>query len=182
MANYIPILVLVIVSTVIALAMVTLSFFLGPKKPTIHKSTSYECGMTPVGNARERFPVKFYLIAMLFIIFDIETIFLYPWAVTYRAQEYSMKVFFLAEMAVFVAILFFGYFYILGKGALDWDESERAGQGDIITPEIKAARRPIRFGNESSGEVDMTKMPRGERVPVYGASSQEEELIAPGRS
>jgi NADH-quinone oxidoreductase subunit A len=137
--------------------------------------------MTPVGNARERFPIKFYLVAMLFIVFDIETIFLWPWVVTYGNQDFGTKVFFLSEMAVFVAILFIGYFYILGKGALDWDESEKATERDIITPELKAKRAAIRFGNEHSGDVDLEKMPDRDRAPSYGASSQE-ELILGGKS
>ena len=173
--EYIPVLVLVIVSTVIAGAMVGLSFLLGPKKPSAYKSTSYECGMVPVGNARERFPIKFYLIAMLFIVFDIETVFLYPWAVTFAKQGFNNKVFFFGEMVVFVVILFVGYFYILGKGALEWDESERAGEGDIITPEMKRQRPAIRFGNENSGDVK--RMPAPGRTPSYGASSQEERIL-----
>ena len=102
--SYIPIAVLVLVATVIAAAMVGGSFFLGPKKPGAQKEVSYECGMTPVGSARERFPIKFYLIAMLFIVFDIETIFLYPWAVNYGALGHSLKVFNFIEMAVFVGL------------------------------------------------------------------------------
>ncbi|HXG23437.1 MAG TPA: NADH-quinone oxidoreductase subunit A, partial [Chthonomonadales bacterium] len=124
---YIPILVMMILATVIAVGMVFASFLLGPKKPTRYKETPYECGITPVGSARERFPVKFYLIAMLFIIFDIETIFLYPWAVIFRGpgMDRVSKLFLVAEMGFFVAILFVGYFYILGKGALEWDEGQR---------------------------------------------------------
>src|SRR5262249_32867645 len=130
LSSYIPIFAMILASTVLAGGMVIGSFVLGPKKPTPYKATSYQSAMTPVGSARERFPIKFYLIAMLFIVFDIETIFLYPWAVTYRGLSHGMKVFNLIEMAVFVAILFIGYFYILGKGALDWDESEQARAGD----------------------------------------------------
>ncbi|MCS6775000.1 MAG: NADH-quinone oxidoreductase subunit A [Chloroherpetonaceae bacterium] len=173
---YVPLLVLIGVSTAIALAMVVGSFLLGPKKPTAYKATAYECGMTPIGSARERFPVKFYLIAMLFIVFDIETIFLYPWAVTYRAQGYDLKIFYFAEMLVFVAILFVGYFYILGRRALDWDESERAVARDPISPEILAPRPPIRFGNEKSGPV--RRLPEPAHVPAYGAVSQEERIAA----
>jgi NADH-quinone oxidoreductase subunit A len=77
LSSYVPLLVMVIVASILAMLMVGASFVLGPKKPTAYKETSYECGMTPVGSARERFPIKFYLIAMLFIVFDIETIFLY---------------------------------------------------------------------------------------------------------
>ncbi|HEV2471603.1 MAG TPA: NADH-quinone oxidoreductase subunit A [Chthonomonadales bacterium] len=172
LAGYIPILVMLLVATVIASGMVAASSLLGPKKPNVYKSTSYECGMTPVGNARERFPVKFYLIAMLFIVFDIETIFLYPWAVTYRGLPHATKVFELGEMAVFVAILFVGYFYILGKGALDWDEGEQVRTTDMITPEIAARRPAIRFGNESSGPVDLSATPPGSAA-TYGANSEE---------
>lgn len=174
MGSYIPILVMMAVATVVAGAMVGGSIFLGPKKPSIEKSTSYECGMTPVGSARERFPIKFYLIAMLFIVFDIETIFLYPWAVNYSSLGHDLKVFNLIEMGIFVAILFAGYFYILGKGALDWDESEQARNADVFTPEVRAARPAIRFGNEKSGPVDALKTPVGLVFPSYGASSQEE--------
>ncbi len=177
LSGYIPIFILILVAAILGGAMIGLSFLFGPHKPTVHKATSYECGMTPVGNARERFPIKFYLVAMLFIIFDIETIFLWPWAVTYANQDYGTKVFFLSEMAVFVAILFLGYFYILGKGALDWDESERTGVRDVMTPELRAKRGTLRFGNENSGEVDLDKMPDNERQASYGASSQEELII-----
>src|SRR5579871_818471 len=174
LSGYIPILVMLIVSAVIACVMVVGSAVLGPKKPSPYKATSYECGMTPVGNARERFPIKFYLIAMLFIVFDIETIFLYPWAVAYHGLNHDLKVFNLIEMAVFVAILFAGYFYILGKGALDWDESDQARSVDVLSPAVLAPRPAIRFGNEKSGPVDTGKTPVGPRFPVYGASSQEE--------
>jgi NADH-quinone oxidoreductase subunit A len=173
LSSYIPIFVMILASTVLAGGMVIGSFVLGPKKPTPYKSTAYECGMTPVGSARERFPVKFYLIAMLFIVFDIETIFLYPWAVTYRGLTHDAKVFNLIEMAVFVAILFIGYFYILGKGALDWDESEQARSGDVLTPEVLAERPALRFGNENSGPVDLSRTPVGSQAASYGASSQE---------
>src|SRR5689334_10622107 len=152
--TYVPILVMMIVSAVIAGGMVGASYLLGPKKPNRYKQVSYECGITPVGSARERFPIKFYLIAMLFIIFDIETIFLYPWAVIFRGSG-AGKLFLLGEMAVFVAILFVGYFYILGKGALDWDEGQPGEQ--IVDRKILAPRPPIRFGNES-GAVKLPVM------------------------
>src|SRR5438309_12125383 len=118
LGGYVPILVMLIASTVIAGGMVGASYLLGPKKPTRFKQAPYECGITPVGSARERFPIKFYLIAMLFIIFDIETIFLYPWAVIFKYSG-AAKLFLFGEMADFVAILFVGYLYILGKGELE---------------------------------------------------------------
>ena len=179
--SYLPIAALIVIATILSLGMVGLSFVFGPRKPGAIKSTPYECGMTPVGNARERFPIKFYLIAMLFIVFDIETIFLYPWAATYAQQAHSMKVFYFSEMAVFVAILFVGYFYILGKGALDWEDSERAVSPDLITPQVKAQRAAIRFGNEDSGIVAIERMSAASRAPSYGASSQEEMITTTAR-
>jgi NADH-quinone oxidoreductase subunit A len=169
------------IATVIGIVMASLSYILGPRKPNARKETTYECGMTPVGNARERFPIKFYLIAMLFIIFDIETVFLYPWAVTFRGLPNSLRIFELVEMAVFVGILFVGYFYILGKGALDWDESEQARVANVIDPIVLEARPKLAYGNESSGPVDLGKVPVGARLPAYGASSQEEMITTTAR-
>jgi NADH-quinone oxidoreductase subunit A len=151
LGSYVPIIVMLAIAAVISIGMVAASSILGPKKPSKFKNSAYECGATPVGSARERFPIKFYLIAMLFIIFDIETIFLYPWAVTFRNNTRSMKMFLLAEMAVFVVILFVGYFYLLGKGALNWDEGESRDQA--FDKSAFKPRKPIRFGNETSGPV-----------------------------
>jgi NADH-quinone oxidoreductase subunit A len=81
----------------------------------------YECGVTGQGSARERFSVKFYLVAMIFILFDIETVFLYPWAVVYR----ELKLFAFVEMLLFIALILSGFFYIWKKGALDWSVEER---------------------------------------------------------
>jgi NADH-quinone oxidoreductase subunit A len=175
LGSYIPILVMMVAAAVIAIGMVVASFFLGPKHPTKYKQAPYECGMTPVGSARERFPIKFYLIAMLFIIFDIETIFLYPWAVIYRHQDRAMKLFLFGEMGLFVAILFVGYFYILGKGALDWDEGqdeERKQDRRVFT-----ARPPIRFANETREPV---RLGHRQEVPNTTLPSREsEEIRAP---
>lgn len=174
LTGYIPILAMVILAGVIASVMVFASFLLGPKKPTPYKETPYECGMTPVGSARERFPVKFYLIAMIFIIFDIETIFLYPWAVTFRSASHAAKLFNLVEMAVFVIILFIGYFYILGKNALNWGEGEEPPLKPIGR-DVFRSRPPIHFGNEASGPVDLSKAraisgDRAESVPEAEAA------------
>jgi len=112
--------VLGILAVGLAGVMVVLSWILGPRKPTPQKLAPYECGVTPIGSARERFPVKFYLIAMLFIIFDIETVFLYPWAAIYKNTP-NMIVFNLVEMAVFIGILFVGYVYVWRRGAFEWE-------------------------------------------------------------
>ena len=114
---FFPILALVVIATMIALAMAFISVILGRRSREGAKGEPYESGIKPVGDTRSRFPVKFYLIAILFIIFDIEVVFLYPWAIIYR----QLGVFGFVEMMVFVVILLVGYFYVLGKGALKWD-------------------------------------------------------------
>jgi NADH-quinone oxidoreductase subunit A len=118
--SYIPVLVMGAVSLILVSALIGLSWLLGPKRPTPQKLAPYECGVTPIGSARERFPIKFYLIAMLFIVFDIETVFLYPWAVIYRHSG-GLMLFNLAEILIFVAVLFIGYYYVLKRGAFEWE-------------------------------------------------------------
>jgi len=115
--TYFPILVLVALVTVTALAFLVLSVLFGRRTKSSVKEEPYESGMEPVGDTRERFSVKFYMVAILFIIFDIEVVFLYPWAVIYK----KLALFGLIEMAVFIGILLVGYFYVLRAGALKWD-------------------------------------------------------------
>ena len=93
------------------------SHFLGKRINDPAKLGPYECGITPVGSARERFHTRFYLVAMLFIVFDIEIVFLYPWAIVFK----QLRIFGLIEMAVFVGILLLGLAYVWGKGALEWE-------------------------------------------------------------
>ncbi len=123
LSDYLPLLILLVVAVALAGTLVGLSWILGPKKPSAAKLAPYECGVTPVGSARERFPVKYYLIAMLFIVFDIETVFLYPWAVTFTkwGHHSALQIFSLLEMVVFIAILFVGYIYVWQKGAFEWE-------------------------------------------------------------
>ena len=115
--TYLPILVLLGISLAFALGSLIFSGLIGMKKPTAVKLAPYECGMPPIGSARERFPIKFYIIAMLFIVFDIETVFMYPWAVVFR----QLGMFGFVEMGVFIAILVVGYAYVWRKGALEWE-------------------------------------------------------------
>jgi NADH-quinone oxidoreductase subunit A len=117
LGNYIPIGIMILFGVVFAVVMSKASEWLGPKNPTEQKLSTYESGMEPVRTARERVSVKYYLVAMMFIIFDIEVVFLYPWAVNFRA----LGLFGLIEMFVFIAILMFGYLYVWKKGALKWD-------------------------------------------------------------
>ncbi|MCI0399072.1 MAG: NADH-quinone oxidoreductase subunit A [Chloroflexi bacterium] len=114
---YIPIAVLFGVGLFISLIIPVLSLSLGPRRPSLRKATPYESGITPIGEAQRRLPVRFYLIAVLFILFDIEIIFLLPWAVTFR----QLGFFGLAEVLVFIVILVIGYVWIWKKGALEWE-------------------------------------------------------------
>ncbi len=116
---YLPILFLIVLSTLFAVGSMLVASRLSPRNWTPAKLLPYECGIVPEeGDERERFPVKFYLVAMLFIIFDIETAFLYPWAVAYQ----ELRVFGLVEMAVFIAILLAAYVYVWRRGGLEWAE------------------------------------------------------------
>jgi NADH-quinone oxidoreductase subunit A len=114
---FIPILMMLILGVGFAAFTLLASHFLGRRVKDRAKSLAYECGITPVGTARDRFHTRFYLVAMLFIVFDIETVFLYPWAIVFK----QLGVFGLIEMAVFIAILLVGFAYVWGKGALEWD-------------------------------------------------------------
>ena len=115
--TFFPILLLVVFATAIALLLVFFSVFVGYRTKLGRKTEPYECGIEPTGTTKEPVPVKFYLVAVLFILFDIEVVFLYPWAVISR----QLGLFGFVEMLIFVIILLVGYFYILGRGALKWD-------------------------------------------------------------
>jgi len=114
---YLPILLMLLVAVIFGMCSLIFSSLIGPKKPSALKLSPYESGCEPVGTAREKFSIKFYLIAMLFILFDIEAVFLYPWAILYK----KLGVFGLVEMGLFIVILFVGYIYVWKKGALEWE-------------------------------------------------------------
>ena len=127
LAQYVPVLFLLLVALAIAGGILILSEIGGrllnrkiAARTTQVKDIPYECGMLPIGGGSSRFSVKFYLVAMLFILFDIEVVFLYPWAVVYREVLAQNAALILGSMASFVGILFVGYIYALKKGALDW--------------------------------------------------------------
>jgi len=114
--TYFPVLLQAVIAMALAAGLLTVSYLLGNRVKNRIKDMPYESGIVPTGDARQRFSVKFYLVGMLFILFDIEAIFLYPWAVVFR--ELKMAAF--VEMLVFVVLILSGYFYIWKKGALDW--------------------------------------------------------------
>ncbi|MGW8249207.1 MAG: NADH-quinone oxidoreductase subunit A [Anaerolineales bacterium] len=117
LTDYLPIAVLLVVSTVLAILVVVIGHLFGPRRPTQRKSAPYESGMAPFGPGTRRMPVRFYLIAVLFILFDIEVVFFLPWAIVFR----SLGLFGLIEMVIFVLILLVGYIYAWKKGALEWE-------------------------------------------------------------
>jgi NADH-quinone oxidoreductase subunit A len=140
--NYLPLLMQIVVACVVAGGMVALSALVGKHRYSRTKMQAYECGMVGTGDARQRFSVKFYMVAMLFILFDVEAIFLIPWAVIYRKlpaamapvfndgsggpPNFSARMFGFWEMLVYIGIVLVGFFYIWKKGALDWNTTEKS--------------------------------------------------------
>jgi len=120
---YFPVLLQAAIAMAVAGGIILLSYLLGHRVKDRIKDMPYECGIEPTGDARHRFSVKFYLVGMLFILFDIEAIFLYPWAVVYR----ELKIFGFLEMLVFIVLILAGFFYIWKKGVLDWAHSQTPG-------------------------------------------------------
>jgi len=116
---YFPVLLQVVIAMAVAALMLGLSYLLGKRVRDPVKDLPYESGIVPTGDARQRFSVKFYLVGMLFILFDIEVIFLYPWAVVFR----ELKMFAFVEMLVFIILILCGFFFIWKKGVLDWSYS-----------------------------------------------------------
>jgi NADH-quinone oxidoreductase subunit A len=135
---YFPVLLQVVIAMVIAGGMLATSALLGHRVPSRVKDMPYESGIPSLGSTKERFSVKFYLVAMIFILFDIETIFLYPWAVVYR----ELKLFAFVEMLVFVVLILSGFFYIWKKGALAWSIQAHPSPAEAVRePEYPASER-----------------------------------------
>jgi NADH-quinone oxidoreductase subunit A len=138
--NYVPILMIFGVGIAIALVMVVGSWLLGPRRPTPAKSAPYECGITPVGSAHERFPVHFYLVAILFVIFDVETIFFYPFLTTMRHLDPIVRPYVFGVMAVFTLPILVGFIYELRKGALEWEDPVEHRQRKVAAAEERRLR------------------------------------------
>lgn len=130
-ARYLPLLIHFLLAGALATGIVLLSWLIGQRKPTRAKLSPYECGMTPVGDARSRFSVKFYMVAMLFILFDVEAVFLYPWAIILKdLKRMGQGMFGFWEMVVYIAIVLVGYWYIWKKGVLDWGLTITSAKGE----------------------------------------------------
>ena len=125
--SYLPLMIHFLLAGALATALVTLSWIIGFRRPTRAKLSPYECGMVPVGDARQRFSVKFYMVAMLFILFDVEAVFLYPWAIILK----QLKMFGFWEMLVYIGIVLVGFWYIWKKGVLDWGVTVSSKRGEL---------------------------------------------------
>ncbi|HSV32578.1 MAG TPA: NADH-quinone oxidoreductase subunit A [Pyrinomonadaceae bacterium] len=149
LGDYFPVVLMFIVAAGFAVTFITLSQFVGQRKHTRAKLMPYECGKDPVGSARERFSVKFYLIAMLFILFDIEVIFLVPWAVVFKTLSgpaYGMGNLIYFEMLLFIALLAVGLIYVIKKGAFDWSaraRHEAEAEARLLEKRISNARSEV---------------------------------------
>ena len=119
--RYLPLLIHFTLACLLAGAIITLSYLIGQHKVNKSKMSPYECGMEPVGDVRQRFSVKFYLVAMLFILFDVEAVFLFPWAIILR----KLRMFGFWEMMTYVLVVLVGFIYVWQKGVLDWNKSSR---------------------------------------------------------
>lgn len=117
MSGYIAILLSVGFTLVVVLGMLAMAVFFGPKRPTATKLDPFECGMTQLTDPRGRFPIKFYLVAIIFVMFDVEVVYLYPWAVTFRKLGLQGFI----EMMLFISLLLIALAYAIKKGALEWD-------------------------------------------------------------
>jgi len=128
---YLPLFTLMVLATLFAGISFLASSLLGPSRPTAAKSAPYECGIVPSREPSERFPVRFYLVAMIFIIFDIEIIFTYPWAVIYS----DLRLYGLVEMVIFSVAVFVSFLYLIANGALDWGPVRR-----VVRPPVALGR------------------------------------------
>jgi NADH-quinone oxidoreductase subunit A len=148
MGQYLPVVALAILAILFAALSRLASGLLAPKASTVAKRSPYESGIVPGRETLERFPVRFYLIAMIFIVFDIEIIFLYPWAVIYR----DLGAYGLVEVLVFAAAVFVSFLYLLANGALDWGPTDKARRrSPMVTASRTAATTVKRVGLEGRG-------------------------------
>jgi NADH-quinone oxidoreductase subunit A len=148
--QYLPILALLILALLFSVLSFVASRLLAPQNPNLAKSAPYECGIVPDREPVERFPVRFYLVAMIFIIFDIEIIFIYPWAVVYR----RLGAFGLWEMLLFAAAVFVSFVYLIANGALDWGPVKRLRRLDVGVTRGRTTESTVRhIGRPREGEA-----------------------------
>ncbi len=150
MGQYLPILALLILAVLFAAISFVASGLFAPKRTTSAKRAPYECGVEPAQDTPDRFPVRFFLVAMIFIVFDIEIIFLYPWATIFR----QLGLFGLVAMFIFAFAVFESFVYLIGNGALDWGPVKRAVRRELVDPGRTANTTIRRVGAEGRMEFD----------------------------
>ena len=138
MSDYLPLFTMLVLATLFAALSFAASSLFAPRNPSTAKSAPYECGIVPTREPAERFPVRFYLVAMIFIIFDIEIIFLYPWAVI----QDELRIFGLIEMIVFAVAVFVSFVYLISEGALDWGPAKRLRS--VSTQSVRTSESTVR--------------------------------------
>jgi NADH-quinone oxidoreductase subunit A len=151
MGQYLPIVVMIVLAVAFAGISLVMSRLVSPKRSTLAKRAPYECGIIPSRETPERFPVRFYLVAMIFIVFDIEIIFLYPWAVRYR----DLGMFGLVEVLIFAVAVFVSFVYLISNGALDWGPLHKARKlSPMVSAERTAETTVRRVGLEGRDEPE----------------------------
>ncbi len=158
MGQYLPIFALLILAALFAALSFVASKLLAPRKPSAIKSSPYECGIEPNRAPPERFPVKFYLIAMIFIVFDIELIFLYPYVIAHKA----LGLFGLLEVVMFAVSVFVSFVYLIGNGALDWGPAQRSKKLDPMLSAARTAATTIRRVGMDGREIEAGVGSQGE--------------------
>ncbi len=138
--KYMGILVLVLIAAALALVLITICWVLGPKKRSPYKDAPYECGVAPFGDARERFPIKFYVVAIVFILFDIEAVFLWSFYTVFKGSDREFMVFAFWEFLAYMATWILGYCYAIRVKAMDWDDATS------LAPEKLATNKPVEIG------------------------------------
>ncbi len=164
MDQYLPIVTMGALAAVFAALSFAAARLLGPRRPTLAKLAPYECGIVPTREPAQRFPVRFYLVAMIFIIFDIEIIFLYPWAVMYR----QLDVFGLAEIVVFSVAVLVSFLYLVSNGALDWGPPKR------LAPPVQRIEQ-----RTSTSTIRRVSRPQGSSIGIPLGSSVDEPALEP---
>ncbi len=150
LGQYLPILAMVVLAVLFAALSFGASRLLAPRRPTVAKAAPYECGIVPGQGNPERFPVRFFLIAMIFIVFDIEIIFLYPWATVFR----QLGLFGLVATTIFAFAVFESFVYLIGNGALDWGPAKRIMRHELVSPNRTAGTTVRRVGYEGRYETE----------------------------
>lgn len=169
MAQYLPVLALVVLGALFAAGSFVASGLLAPRRPTVAKFAPYECGIVPGREPPQRFPVRFYLVAMLFVIFDIEIVFLYPWAIANDRLGLAG----LVAILIFSAMLFESFVYLISKGALDWGPLQVSQRQDVLRSSDRTSTSTIkRVGLEGRLEEVVTAESASEPKPVHAEQTE----------